>query len=114
MTTSKEAFFRNGHGFFVVYDITKRSSFENVEKHIQKIIHLKRRHNIPLVIVGNKSDIESKREVSEEEGRNLSKKFRNCSFFQTSAKNANNIIEIFRCLISKCCTENTKKVKKKN
>ena len=94
-------YFRNADGFIVLYDITKRSTFESVENRIKSIIQLRRRNNTPFVIVANKLDLEENRQVTEE-GKNLSKKFKNCSFFQSSSKTRVNNFEIFMCLFEKC------------
>jgi 50S ribosomal subunit-associated GTPase HflX len=52
---------------------------------------------IPVVLVGNKIDLEEERVVSLEEGRELAKKYR-LSHFETSAKTNHNINEVFFCL----------------
>jgi 50S ribosomal subunit-associated GTPase HflX len=52
---------------------------------------------IPVVLVGNKIDLEEERVVSLEEGRDLAKKHR-LSHFETSAKTNHNINEVFFCL----------------
>jgi len=60
------SYFRGAHGVFIVYDVTNRESFENLNYHIDRV----RKYctpNIPIVIIGNKSDLEKKREISYEE-----------------------------------------------
>ena len=50
--------------------------------------------NILICLIGNKLDLEDKREVSYEEGKNFAEE-NNLLFFETSAKEGNNIQEIF-------------------
>ena len=50
--------------------------------------------NILICLIGNKLDLENKREVSYEEGKNFAEE-NNLLFFETSAKEGNNIQEIF-------------------
>ena len=49
---------------------------------------------IPIMLVGNKLDLEEERQVSEEQGRVLAQKF-NCGFIEASAKTNTNVKEIF-------------------
>ena len=50
--------------------------------------------NILIYLIGNKSDLEEKRQVTEEEGKKFAEE-NNLVFFETSALNGNNIEEIF-------------------
>lgn len=51
-------------------------------------------NKIPIVLVGNKLDLDEERQVSTEEGRGLAQKFA-CGFLEASAKTNTNIKEIF-------------------
>ncbi|KAI6651742.1 Ras-like protein enriched in brain [Oopsacas minuta] len=74
------------HGFILVYSINSRKSFDLLHVIRQKIVEYKGDDDIPLVIVGNKRDLEGiQRAVQTEEGRGLSTEW-NASFFETSAK----------------------------
>jgi GTPase KRas len=101
ITVLKEYYYKSGDGFIMVYDITRRTTFESIEKRIEKIRNFKRRDNLPIILVGNKCDLENNREVTKIEGENLSKKYKNCLFMESSAKTRVNSIEIFDQLIRK-------------
>eukprot|EP01125_Pyxidicula_operculata_P004453 TRINITY_DN1686_c0_g1_i2.p1 TRINITY_DN1686_c0_g1~~TRINITY_DN1686_c0_g1_i2.p1 ORF type:complete len:120 (+),score=33.40 TRINITY_DN1686_c0_g1_i2:428-787(+) len=78
-----------------MYSITSRASFELVTKFQQKIFMVKDEEDYyPMVIVGNKCDLEDQREVTTDEGAELSKTI-GCPFFETSAKTRVNVEEAF-------------------
>ncbi|XP_053202643.1 uncharacterized protein LOC128387460 [Panonychus citri] len=92
-------FYRLAHGVILFYDITKRESLEVLEKvwHEEVMIHSNRKELIK-VVVGNKSDLEDKRQVSREEGQRLATRL-SASFFETSAKSGENVSRaIYDCL----------------
>ena len=80
---------RNSHGIIVVFDLTKRYSFNNVDNWIKEI--KENIGDIPIVLFGNKCDLIERREVSEEEAIEFSNK-RNIEYFETSAKENINFI----------------------
>lgn len=79
-------------GIILIYSITERSSFENVEEWINSIKSVSEK--IPILLVGNKCDLEESRVVDKQEGIELSKKM-NVNFFEVSAKNNIRIEDIF-------------------
>ncbi|ORZ01247.1 ras-like protein 3 [Syncephalastrum racemosum] len=81
----REQYMRNGEGFILVYSITSRLSFEEITTFYQQIGRVKDRDSFPMVLVGNKCDLEADRQVSSQEGRDLAKSF-GCPFHETSAK----------------------------
>ena len=78
----------------VVYDIANRESFNNINDWIEDCKNQSPK-TIFFVLVGNKSDLEDKRQVSTEEGQELADKY-GMLFFETSAKNGQNVEEIFQ------------------
>ncbi|CAO3595769.1 unnamed protein product [Absidia cylindrospora] len=90
----REQYMRNGEGFLLVYSITSRMSFEEITTFYQQICRVKDRDYFPMVLVANKSDLESDRQVSTQEGRDLAKEF-GCQFIETSAKQRINVDEAF-------------------
>jgi len=77
---------------FVVYDISNKASFNNVSTWIEKCS--KESSKTIFVLVGNKSDLADKRQVSIEEGQELAEKY-GMKFYETSAKTGENVNEIF-------------------
>ncbi|ORZ09479.1 ras-like protein 3 [Absidia repens] len=90
----REQYMRNGEGFLLVYSITSRMSFEEITTFYQQICRVKDRDSFPMVLVANKSDLESDRQVSTQEGRDLAKEF-GSEFIETSAKQRTNVDEAF-------------------
>ena len=87
-------YYKNSSCAFIVYDITEKDSFNHVESWINECKKVAP-ESILLILIGNKSDLEESREISYEEGEKLAKKY-NMLFFETSAKNGDNIHNIFR------------------
>ena len=82
-------YYNNSNAFIIVYDITNLESFESVMNWIDQIKE-NAPENVKSILLGNKSDLEEKRKISEEEGKNLAKKI-NSNFYETSAQNGANI-----------------------
>ena len=55
---------RTGEGFLLVYSIASRQSFEEILTFQQQILRVKDRDYFPIIIVGNKCDLDSDRQVS--------------------------------------------------
>ncbi|KAG1508455.1 hypothetical protein G6F53_008180 [Rhizopus delemar] len=89
-----EQYMRNGEGFILVYSITSRLSFEEVNTFYQQIRRVKDRDFFPMILVGNKCDLEGDRRVSSQEGKDLAKSF-GCLFIETSAKQRIRVDDVF-------------------
>lgn len=90
----REQYMRTGEGFLLVYSITSQTSFEELMTYYQQIQRVKDSDYVPIVIVGNKSDLEDERQVSYEDGMKLAKQL-NSPFMETSAKQNINVEEAF-------------------
>jgi len=90
----RDQWIREGEGFILVYSITARATFERLGRFRQQINRIKEGHRVPIVLVGNKSDCASEREVSREEGAALAREM-GCDFFETSAKTRSNLEEAY-------------------
>lgn len=88
-----------GHAFILVYSITSKQSLEELKPIYQQILAIKGNiENIPIMLVGNKSD-ETQREVKTEDGEAQSKTWK-CAFMETSAKTNHNVTELFQELLN--------------
>nr|XP_046171447.1 ras-related and estrogen-regulated growth inhibitor-like protein [Oncorhynchus gorbuscha] len=88
-------------GFVLVYSICDRASFNAVTKLIQSIKDYLGMDKVPIVIVGNKKDLNHRRTVLSEEGRLLALTTA-CQFYEvTAAENYNSILMVFHGLIDR-------------
>ena len=60
----REQYMRTGEGFLLVYSITDRKSFEEIQVFQQQILRVKDKDYFPIIIVGNKCDLDGERQVS--------------------------------------------------
>lgn len=114
----REQYMRTGEGFLLVYSITSRQSFEEILTFQQQILRVKDRDYFPIIIVGNKCDLDMERQVSRQgmfglrptvrtepinnhatvEGEDLARQF-NCAFIETSAKSRINVDNAFHNIV---------------
>ena len=87
------SYYRGATGALLVYDVTRRDTFEHVSSWLEDA---KDNANmaITILLIGNKTDLADKREVSTEEGEALAKE-NGLAFIETSAKTASNVEEAF-------------------
>jgi len=90
----REQYMRTGEGFLLVYAINSRESFDEITTFQQQILRVKDKDSFPMVVVGNKLDLESERVVSRAEGQALANSF-GAKFVETSAKDKLNVEEPF-------------------
>jgi len=96
-TTTRDLYMKNGHGFILVYSITAVSTITDLPNLKQRICKVKDKEDVPIVLVGNKCDLDDRREVSIEDGQKLCNEFGpSCRFFEASAKARINVEEIFK------------------
>jgi GTPase KRas len=62
----REQYMRTGEGFLLVYSITSRQSFEEIMTFQQQILRVKDKDYFPIIVVGNKCDLEGDRQVSKQ------------------------------------------------
>ena len=84
--------FQRVQGIILMYDITVPSSFENLSKWMTLIKQLA--DGIPLILIGNKIDLEKERKISKEKGQQFSKD-NNIDIFESSGKSGVNVEESF-------------------
>ncbi|KAL0215969.1 hypothetical protein P9112_008153 [Eukaryota sp. TZLM1-RC] len=94
----REQYLQGGNGFLLVYAIDSQESFDKAVSLRDQILSLQNRQDVPIVLVGNKCDLEDARAVTNDEGKLLAEKF-GCEFFETSAKEEVNVDEAFYALV---------------
>ena len=88
-------YYRGANAAFVVFDLTSRISFDSVSDWIQNYYNYSNPNSEKnVVLIGNKSDLKENREISDEEINKFAIN-NNIKYFETSAKNGNNIEECF-------------------
>lgn len=80
-------------GIILAYDCTSETSFNNVRTWVRQI-DLHANSNVEKVLIGNKCDLEGKKLIDTETGRQLAEEY-GMSFFETSAKTGFNVNETF-------------------
>nr|KAI8725818.1 ras-related protein Rab-39B-like [Biomphalaria glabrata] len=88
------SYYRNSVGVMIVYDISKRSSFENLKTWYEEAREHIEPHKAIFVILGHKADNEEKRQVTFREGKRFAE-MHGLKFFETSAKSGQNVEESF-------------------
>lgn len=94
----RDQYYRVGDGFLLVYSVIDRNSLEDLYTIAEQICRVRDVDTFPMVIVGNKADLQYERTVTTEEGMKLAVKY-DVPFFDTSAKLCVNIEEAVHSLI---------------
>lgn len=97
-TAMRDLYMKNGQGFVLVYSITAQATFNDLMELHDQIVRVKDTQDVPMILVGNKCDLEDERVVSKDQGQHLAKQF-NCAFMEASAKVKINVPEIFYNLV---------------
>ena len=103
---------KGAEGIILMYDVTKRKTFESITEWVESIKEAKG-ENFPVVLIGNKCDLNEEREIDKEEGENEAKN-NGYLFFETSNKDGTNVEEATIALISKVVELRKKKNPQKN
>ncbi|KAF7632912.1 hypothetical protein Mgra_00007691 [Meloidogyne graminicola] len=97
-TAMRDLYMKNGQGFVLVYSITAQSTFNDLMDLRDQILRVKDTNDVPMILVGNKCDLDDERVVGKEQGLNLARQF-NSAFTETSAKQKINVHEVFYDLV---------------
>ena len=103
------SYYRGGNGVLVVYDITDRESFENLNSWLIEI-EKNANKNVYKLLIGNKCDLEDKRKVTFQEGKDFAES-NGMKFIETSAKTATKVQEAFELLTNEIIKSNLNKDK---
>eukprot|EP01121_Diplochlamys_sp_Union-15-3_P010266 TRINITY_DN2874_c0_g1_i1.p1 TRINITY_DN2874_c0_g1~~TRINITY_DN2874_c0_g1_i1.p1 ORF type:complete len:197 (+),score=36.65 TRINITY_DN2874_c0_g1_i1:101-691(+) len=94
----REQYLREGEGFLLVYSIISKDTFEELsEQIVPQICRVRDSEDIgkvPIVVIGNKSDLVDKRQVNIAEGQDWARGI-GADFFETSARTRTNVDEVF-------------------
>ena len=93
----------------LMYSINNKESFENIPGWIESVREVKG-NDFPIILIGNKCDLEEEREIKKEEGEKIAEKY-GFHFYETSNKDGTNVDEVVIDLVTKVI-ENKKKNKK--
>lgn len=108
-TAMRDLYMKNGQGFVLVYSITAQSTFNDLQDLREQILRVKDMDDVPMILVGNKCDLEDERVVGKDQGANLARSFNNCAFLESSAKAKINVNEIFYDLVRQINRKNPEK-----
>lgn len=98
-TAMRDLYMKNGQGFVLVYSIVALGTFNDLVEMREQILRVKDSDDVPMVLVGNKSDLNDSRVVTTQQGEEMAQRFNNCLFFEASAKLKVNVDKIFHELI---------------
>lgn len=94
----REQYMRSGEGFLLVFALNDHSSFDEIPKFQKQILRVKDRDEFPMLMVGNKCDLEQHRQVSLEEAQNVSRNLM-IPYIECSAKARVNVDQAFHELV---------------
>jgi hypothetical protein len=86
---------KTGQGFLLVFSITSMTSLHELAELREQIIRIKDDMRVPIVLVGNKSDLEEDRAVSRARAFAVSQSWGGCPYYETSARRRANVDEVF-------------------
>lgn len=90
----RDLYMKNGQGFVLAYSITSQATFNDLVELREQILRVKDMDKVPMVLAGNKCDLEDDRVVSKDQGQNLAQQW-GCTFLETSARKKVNVDEVF-------------------
>jgi len=94
----RNLYVKNGMGFVLVFSLASKSSFLEIGDLREQIVRVKESTSVPLVVIGNKADLEDLRQVPRKDAETLCRSF-GCEYIESSAKTNLNIDLIFHTLI---------------
>ena len=90
----------NTEGIFIVYDVTQQSTFNDLEKWIEKLDDLVTINAFPIIVIGNKIDLTEKRVVKKEVAEEFCQSH-GFPYFETTCKKSETVFPAIKCLLQK-------------
>ncbi|XP_031414362.1 ras-related protein ralB-B [Clupea harengus] len=110
----RDNYFRSGEGFLLVFSITELESFTATAEFREQILRVKSEEDIiPLLLVGNKSDLEDRRQVAADEARGKAEQW-GMPYVETSAKTRAYVDKVFFDLMREVRAKKMSENKEKN
>ncbi len=100
----REVYYQGATGALLVFDITRGETFENIPNWITELLENNNNRVVPMVLIGNKSDLRDETSITTEAGMEYAKNLSGWSNFEipyveTSAKDGSNVEEAFEILL---------------
>lgn len=95
--TITATYYKGAHGIILVYDITDKQSFRDIDTWLNEV-EKHASENVVKLLVGNKCDLESQRQVTYQEGKELADSL-GLKFLETSAKDKVNVDQSYLTLV---------------
>ena len=100
-------YYKGAKGALIVYDITRKETFDSVDRWISELVNSGDK-NMTMLLIGNKCDLDNQRQVTKEQGEEKAKAFK-VAFLETSASSGENLDVAFEMIMkevySKCKNE---------
>lgn len=94
-TAMRELYIKSGKGFLLVYSVTDENSLKELLALREQVLRIKDSDNVPMVLIGNKCDLEDDRVLSIDDGIKVSQDWGMVPFYETSAMYKTNVDEAF-------------------
>lgn len=94
-TAMRELYIKSGKGFLLVYSVTDANSLKELLALREQVLRIKGSDNVPMVLIGNKCDLDEDRVVSIDDGIAVSHQWGLVPFYETSAMYKTNVDEAF-------------------
>ena len=91
---------KNTQGIFLVYDVTKQETFNDLQGWIDSVKGTKDLKTFPFIIMANKIDLADKRVITHQQGKSFADNL-SIPYFETSAKTGEGLQEAFQCLFER-------------
>lgn len=93
-----QSYSMNIDGYVLVYSVTSAKSLEVVKVIHEKLLDMTGKMQLPLTLVGNKTDLRMEREISQDDGKRLAEQWK-AGFMEASAKENQKVADIFQNII---------------